>query len=212
MRHIVIVAPPKSGSTFLANVLSEALNWPVEKYANRQVNDYTFDLETAKTLVGNPAVIHVHSLRTGEFARWLQAYNIEPIVLHRDIKDSIVSMYDHKVKRQAIPRDYALAQLPFDQGVTEVAFEWAHWYRRFDTSWRTFGTHFQYDEVVNSTYDVCRKILDTSNVACEDTMLYAAIDSIVNDLDRANFNVGRPGRGRMLPRNLQKMLEDLKGL
>ena len=96
----MVAAQPKSGSTFVCNVLAEILKIPVEKYSKKSVDDFNFNENQAESLRETDAVIHIHSKPTDAFIAWLQENDYPTIVLTREFEGFSISMRDHIMRGQ----------------------------------------------------------------------------------------------------------------
>lgn len=214
--HLLVVCQPKSGSTFLCNVLAELLGRPVINYADRSVHGYSFALHVARQHANTDAVVHLHALPSGPMIAWCLAKRLRPIILTRDIHDALVSMYEHKV-RAAELLDRDLIGAPREQGLVGVAFEWAHWYIRFEKMWSsieevTRPVRMTYEELVKDPAAVVHGLCRTLDIPADEAQVRAAIDSVWSDRSRSNRNVGTVGRGDELPAPLRRSIEGLRSL
>lgn len=213
-RHYLLICPPKSGSTFLANTVAQLSGLPVATYENPARHRYTFDLGVARSLANQDAVIRVHARPHPEFLAWIVAKELKPVVLHRNICDSLVSMYDHRMRSShAVDRQFR--NLTRDSGLITTAYEWAAWYVGFDRQWQLNGRlvdclHVQYEDFFPDVERTMPRILDHLEIAWTTDTLKKALDHVRGSRKRSNLNVGRSGRGVNLPPEVRRSINLLK--
>jgi hypothetical protein len=96
-KHVWLVAPPKSGSTWLSTLLRQLLGWPVVALVNgydrrEQEVDLRPMLRYAEGNIFSPQQHCRASQPTLDFIR---QFRVTPIIQTRDILDSVVSFRDH---------------------------------------------------------------------------------------------------------------------
>jgi len=105
---VLIACMPKTGSTFLANVLASITEYPHHPlvYAHfRQEQDLY--LPSLLKAIAIPTVTQQHVRATEANLELLQIFNVKPIVLVRNIFDTIVSFFDHLHKESVqVPAGY----------------------------------------------------------------------------------------------------------
>lgn len=215
-RHLLIVAPPKSASTYLANVLSESLQLPLHNYSNIWSGPSDVSIERALELSDRDLVVRVHSLPKPMMIALLQATDIKPVLLSRDIADSLVSMTDHKLLDDSTRYNRELATLPRDAQFVAVAYEWLHWYVRFHTEWsqgvRTPDPFLwlDYDDIVERPVDSALAALEYTGWNAGREAVRKAVDTVGRSRTRSNRNVGIKGRSRELPDEIHRAITTMR--
>src|ERR1043166_591698 len=94
-RHIFITCTPKSGSTFLKNVLVGVTGFHdmFSVYAALQ-NEHDLDLPVLAKFGNINTVTQQHARASEANIQLMQAFGIRPVVLVRDIFDTVVSLLD----------------------------------------------------------------------------------------------------------------------
>jgi hypothetical protein len=95
-KHIFITCSPKSGSTYLLQLLSKILDYEIEIFipAFDRTEQNVFEAAIIKNRKRN-TVTHQHTKCTKHNLKILDKYSIKPIVLTRDIYQSVISMRNH---------------------------------------------------------------------------------------------------------------------
>lgn len=189
-QHILVIAQPKSGSTALCNILSEVTGWPVDSYADRSVSDIAFSTLQATKLANLDRVIHLHSLPTPLLRAWLIERKMVPVVLHRDVAAGILSMYRHQCRGDASLSEH-IRSLPFEHGIEETAWMWAHWFVRFQREWRGNlcrepGLWINYRELFADPVRVARMALGANRIEVDPDTVEAAVRIVLSDAERSN--------------------------
>lgn len=141
-KKFFIACAPKSGSTFVSKVLAELTGSKYTHYFDEIgcVSEQNLsEIKMSDTLLEN-VVVHQHLLGSNENLQYLSRYRIKPIVLVRNIYDSILSLKDH-MHLEGI-------EWPFMFHVNQEFLEWpedhqneflisyaAPWYINFYASW-----------------------------------------------------------------------------
>jgi hypothetical protein len=215
-RHIVIIAQPKSASTFLANVLSMLTGFPVEKYADPHIYDYAFSYGVARRLRDRDAIIHLHSHPTIPLLGWLKVKGVVPAILTRDLADSIASLYDH-ARATGQKADTKLETVSRDIGLKAVAYTWAGWLIRYRAHWSgnlrnnvLDALWIDYADLVANPEKFVQQLLARNGFEFDIDACRTAVDRIAGDRTRSNLNKGVGGRGAELPADLLRDLEAIK--
>lgn len=97
--HIFITCSPKSGSTYLLQLLATILDYDIRIFiaAFDQTEQDVFEdaIEKAKKL---NTVTHQHTRCTNNTIRLLNKHQIKPLVLTRSLYDSVISMRNHMIQ------------------------------------------------------------------------------------------------------------------
>ena len=108
-KHVWIVAPPKSGSTWLTLLLKRLLDWPLVPLVNGY--DRREQEVDALPLLRYPDINilspHQHCRASQPTVDFIKAFRVTPIVMTRNVFDSVVSLRDHLVREsRAMPMAY----------------------------------------------------------------------------------------------------------
>ena len=153
--NIYVAAMPKSGSSFLANALSSALDVPFRhlttphpRPSEAQMNGREQEIDelalVKKGLGGTGFVAQHHTKSTVYMMQLLSSYNVGSIVTFRNIFDGIIS-YDEMLKTESwsdppkqgalkIPVNYS--ELSFDERIEVISSNYAIWCIDFYLSWK----------------------------------------------------------------------------
>lgn len=200
--HILIACMPKSGSTFLANLVASYDSIKRVKLLP-DYGDREQELCELRLLMshGRSYVAQQH-LRNSEWTQELiRRYSLSPVVLNRNLSDCVVSIRDHIRKERNFGSIIAvndhvisLDDEALDRLIIQVAMPW---YLGFFEGWiRSDALILTYDDVVSAPARVLRTVLLNAGVKVEDSALEAAVHSVVGKQNR--LNVGASGRGKSL--------------
>lgn len=207
--RVLVACFPKSGSTFLANVIGGLPEFKVESYVP---NHERREQELCDTAIGRCNGIHqvaqLHVRASWSTMHLIGKWNIKTIVLVRNIYDAIVSLTDH-IERESPSFPHAwfnetTAALPFEERLAAVVELAVPWFFNFYVSW-WFGRPeaiVRYEDVILGGPERQAEFLVSSGVAtcAEDVVTsLATIDPVTT-----RFNVGKAGRGAALLSPLQR--------
>ncbi len=108
-KHAWIVAPPKSGSTWLTLLLKRLLDWPlvplISGYDRREQEvDALLLLRYPDINILSP---HQHCRASQPTVDFIERFRVRPIIMTRNVFDTIVSLRDHLVREsRAMPMAY----------------------------------------------------------------------------------------------------------
>lgn len=197
---------PKSGSTYLCNLLSAVTGWPigdlVYRYGQNEPNLYR------PRLVDNwhrNLVIHQHCKYTASNEELMQVFGIRPILHVRNIFDVAVSFTDFSDSTQKpktfpchLGADYpTLSREERADFIVDMAIPW---FIGFFAAWQEADQRkaipmlwTTYEELVASRPATVRRILDFLNIPMSDARIESAIAEAEGGFNR--FNKGVVGRG-----------------
>jgi uncharacterized membrane protein YkvA (DUF1232 family) len=205
---------PKSGSTFLSDVISQlpgfqrAVLYPssdrreqeLDEFCLRQVNKFDY-------------VAQSHSRYSEWTADMCRAYDLKPIILVRSLLDVVVSLRDHVRKQSHIwpmffaePPHASLDDATLELMLARLA---TPWYVNFYMGWRQAPDTLMvsYEELIREPVKTVRDILTFSGAAPPLAEIEAAVEA-VRRTGRSRLNVGVAGRGAKLrPRTIRAVLE-----
>ena len=212
--HILIACMPKSGSTFLSDVIGQCSGFRraiLTPSAGRREQEIDEQLLRKLDKVGYVAQHHVRNSEwTSEMCR---TYGLTPIVLVRSLQDVVVSLRDHMRRESAVfPQFFAEARhAELDDSALEamLARLALPWYLNFYMSWReTPGALMvNYEDLIASPTEVIQDILGFAgaNTTAEDVEEAVAK---AKAKETSRLNVGVSGRGAGLqPQSIQIILD-----
>ena len=97
-KHIFLACQPKSGSTFLSNVLTEITHFKLTQFRQRPIdnlNEQDIYLPAMLDLVKTNTVTQQHSRATKNNLDLLRKLNAITIILTRNMFDVVISSLDH---------------------------------------------------------------------------------------------------------------------
>jgi hypothetical protein len=203
----VLVALPKSSSTYCTEVLAKILDAAVHKDIVTQDRRTPKDLSVAGIVNGRDRLTlsQVHLTATGANLRLLRVFHIEIAILLRNLFDVVVSLRDHMddspyFSSILMPNAYAaLGDADKLDYIIDTAVPWAI---TFYASWAQAiargdadGGFVHYEDMVREpvrffrglSAQLCRGISDATIEQCL---------AKVGKSEAMRFNVGRAGRGQ----------------
>ena len=208
--HLIVVAPPKSASTFFSNVLAECLGLKREVYWDKLSGPNDISIARAIELSDADYLIHCHSSASRKMLSLLSAIGARPVVLHRPIADSIVSMNEHRIRRGRALMDQALQGLELNDQLRLTAANWIDWYIQYEISWRSMQNRsildLEFAEITQSPASAVLKALRFWNLHPNAAGINETIENHLKDTSRSNIIIGKIGRGAGLPDDVQHTL------
>ncbi|MFN0279640.1 MAG: sulfotransferase domain-containing protein [Pyrinomonadaceae bacterium] len=206
-RHIFITCSPKSGSTFLKNVLVGVTGFRdlFSVYAALQ-NEHELDMpQLAK--FGNVNTVTQQHVRASEAnIQLMQAFGIKPVVLVRNIFDTVISLLDFYRQGFTFSTFFDREEfLAFDeQQQIDLLIEYAiPWYFQFVASWQRAESEqrvrvywLTYDEMIRDKPATVERVLDFYEIMAPREEIEKHIALTESDKDKNRFNKGVAGRGK----------------
>ena len=182
---------PKSGSTFVSHTLSKILQRAHDHaFFSAFQSEQDIYLPRLVELAYKQGVIQQHVRATEANIQYLQALNIKPIVLVRNIFDALDSMRNMTIKTGTM--DYlqgAFKDLPQEIQSDITVQKWSFWYVDFYVSWRRAQQNkrldimfVRYEDITEKPEDIFPKILQHINPNGYSPMSKESILEIVNSL------------------------------
>lgn len=213
-RHILIACMPKSGSTFLTDVIAQLPGFrratlvPAHGRREHELDEFCLQQFDRFDFV---AQSHVrYSSWTGEMCR---DYSLAPVVLVRGLLDVIVSLRDHVRRESAVnpwffaeARHAALDDARLEQMIAQLALPW---YVNFYMGWRRAPDSLMvnYEDLTHAPAETVRAILAFAGASASVASIEAAV-ARVHDHNGSRLNVGASGRGSSLrPETIRTALE-----
>ena len=208
-RHIWLVAAPKSGSTWLGALLSEVLQWPsvplLDCYDRREQEvDARMLLKHPNEDIFTP---HQHTRATQPTLNIIHQFRIIPVVLVRNIFDSIISLHDHLfTESNIIPLAYfdrSFYEFDRDMQLSAMVDLCVPWYFNFYVSWFNAGRNglcnliwVTYEGLREDPVSCVKNVLRFAGVSRPDAEVQQAVANARKRNTRKN--VGRTGRGESI--------------
>lgn len=227
-RAVLVACMPKSGSTFLSAALSQLPGFRrehiVPSYKRREQEIGIAELERAfdatQTLrrafdqgllktEDRPRgfVAQNHIRHTAETEALIEAYDIVPVCLVRNIFDIVVSLRDH-VTHSSVFTPTAYVDETMTDWEPERMYEFivdmaVPWYIHFYVSWykAEHKVLVTYEDLIADPHTELRRILKYGKLGWNNEMIAAALERVAGVNQRKN--VGKAGRGDALSDDLK---------
>ena len=215
--HILLACMPKSGSTFLVDLIGrlpgfhQAALIPIAGRREQELDEVCLQKADGLDYI---AQVHVrHSDWTEDMCA---DYGLTPIVLVRNLFDVVVSLRDH-VRNESSSWPVFFAE-PHHGQMDDAALELMiarlalPWYVNFYMGWRRAPDvlMLDYDEVVGAPAKVVRDVLAFADAEVSGEAIDALVAQ-VQGVNESRFNVGVAGRGRGLhPQAVRAVLDLLE--
>lgn len=212
--RILLACMPKSGSTFLADLICALPDFTRAKLAPSPMGRREQELDEAcvqqagrRNFVGQ---LHV---RYSEWtAKMCREYRLKPVVLVRGLPDAVVSLRDHLRRESTIwpifyadPDHAALDDARLEDMIVRLA---APWYANFYMGWRNApgALLISYEELIADPAAVLREVLAFAGAEIDERAIAKAV-AAVGERRESRFNVGVAGRGAKLrPETLRSLV------
>lgn len=206
-RHLFVACAPKSGSTFLKNLLTDITQFRdvFSVYAGLQ-NEQDLDLPQLARFARENTVTQQHCRASEANIHLMQAFGIRPVVLVRDIFDTVMSLRDFydggfvystffdREEYEALAPEVRL-DLLIDHAVP--------WYFQFLASWQRVEREgrldvlwLDYDALTRDPPAALARVLDFYRMRTEHEALRCVVATRSSDHRGNRFNRGVSGRGR----------------
>jgi hypothetical protein len=208
-KHVWIVAPPKSGSTWLTMLLKRLLGWPlvplVGGYDRREQEVDVLQMVRFPDI--NVLSPHQHCRASQPTVDFIRRFHVKPIVTTRNVLDTVVSLRDHLVREsRAMPMAYVDDQFLHwdDERQYEFVIEmFMPWILSFYASWLAVAPSLdgnllfvRYEDLVAQTSEMLHSILRYCDETRSESQIAEVIDRVSGLDTRRNQAV--TGRGAAL--------------
>lgn len=205
-RHIFIACVPKSGSTFLKNLLLGITGFRDAFMVNMASQ---FEQELYLPILRNTAhldtVTQQHCRASDVNIHLMQAFEIRPVVLVRNIFDSVMSLldfYDGGASANSYFReDYR--SLDPETKLDLIIDNFVPWYFQFVASWslaekqdRLELLWLRYEDLVADKSDSVQKVLGFYGLSAPVKGIEKMIKETESRKEKTRFNKGVAGRGK----------------
>lgn len=205
-RHLFIACVPKSASTFLKNLLVSVTGYRdlFTVYAAGQ-SEHEIYLPTLREAAHLDTVTQQHCRASDANLHLMQAFGIRPVVLTRNIYDSVMSLLDF-YNQGAFQSSYHRADWPALDAETKIDLLIENvipWYFQFVASWdlaekqRRVELHWlSYEELVADKPASVLRVLEFYGLGAARQGVAARIAEIEAEGRKIRFNKGVTGRGK----------------
>lgn len=209
---IFIACLPKTGSTFIVKTISKLIGWPYQQYMiGKGRNEQDLFEPLLRKGRFKRSCTHQHVRATEYNIQLLNKYHIKPIVLVRNIFDSIISLRDHiETENHLWPMVYindSYYKLSPAKRLDFLIDMVVPWYLQFYVSWKDYSFEKKIHWINYS--DLAR----SSEIVISDILNHMQIDFSQRELTHLirkekfshRFNKGVEGRGKIEMTHKQRM-------
>ncbi len=205
-RHLFIACVPKSASTFLKNLLVNLTGYRdlFTVYAAGQT-EHEIYLPTLRESAHLDTVTQQHCRASDANVHLMQAFGIRPVILVRNVFDSVMSLLDF-YNKGAFQTSYARADWPALDDETKIDLLIENvipWYFQFVASWdlvekqKRLEVHWlSYEDLVADKPSSVLKVLEFYGLGASRRGVEQRIEAIESEERKIRFNKGVTGRGR----------------
>jgi tetratricopeptide (TPR) repeat protein len=205
-RHLFIACVPKSASTFLKNLLVNLTGYRdlFTVYAAGQ-SEHEIYLPTVREFAHLDTVTQQHCRASDANVHLMQAFGIRPVVLVRNILDSVMSLLDF-YNQGAFQTSYFRAEWPLLDEPTKIDLLIENvipWYFQFVASWdlverqKRLEVHWlSYEELVADKPSTVLRVLEFYGLGASRRGVQQKIGELESEERKIRFNKGVTGRGR----------------
>lgn len=204
-KHLLVACFPKSGSTLMKRLLCDATGYAETQFAPAFLqNEQEIYLPLVLANARENRVIQQHCRATVPNLHILQAFNIKPVVLVRNIYDVLLSWKEFLDGGAHINSFFPhYDELSDEQRLALVVDDRAPWYLSFFASWQhaeTTGqieaTWMTYRQLTADPTAALEGILEFYGIRADPVRLARATQMVNRDTGATRFNKGKVGRGR----------------
>lgn len=202
--HLLVACFPKSGSTLLKRLLCEATGYPEAQFCSAFLqNEQEIYLPSVINGARTNLVIQQHCRATVPNLHILQALNIRPVVLVRNIFDVLLSWKEFLDGGAHINTFFPHYQdLSDEQRIALVVDDRAPWYLSFFAGWQHAeksgqigATWMTYEQLTADPEAALEGILEFYGVKADPVRLARATQMVNRNTGTTRFNKGKTGRG-----------------
>ncbi len=213
-RHLFIACVPKSASTFLKNLLVNVTGYRdlFTVYAAGQ-SEHEIYMPTLRESAELNTVTQQHCRASDANVHLMQAFGIRPVVLVRNIFDSVMSLFDF-YNQGAFQTSYSRADWPALDQETKIDLLIENvipWYFQFVASWdlaekqKRVEVHWlSYEDLVADKPSSVLKVLEFYGLGASRRGVEQRLKEIESEGRKIRFNKGVTGRGRSGLKDRQK--------
>ena len=204
-QHLLVACFPKSGSTLLKRLLCEATGYAEAQYCFAFLqNEQEIYLPLVLASATENRVIQQHCRATVPNLHILQAFDIKPVVLVRNIFDVLLSWKEFLDGGAYINTFFPhYEKLSEEQRLALVVEDRAPWYLSFFAGWQHAvesgqidATWMVYRDLTGDPEAALEGILDFYGIKPDPVRLARATQMVNKNTGTTRFNKGKVGRGR----------------
>lgn len=208
-KHLFIACAPKSGSTFLKNVLVNLTKFrPIFSVFAALQNEHELDLPIWARFGTENTVTQQHCRASEANVQLMQAFGIRPIILVRNIYDTTISLRDFY--RTGFTTTTYYNREDFDRSTEEqqadlIIDNVLPWYFQFISSWQRAETDkrleviwLKYEDMIRDKTATVERLLRFYGLNIKRPTIEHVVATTEGDTRRNRFNKGVAGRGEML--------------
>lgn len=217
--NIVVACMPKSGSTYISQLLMEAGRLPKVGLADwGDFGEQFLSKRLLKQKIGSQpgSVCHIHLRGTPNTQQLLTQYDLKPIIIVRNIFDIVPSIADHWHREKTIgfgsyvPQDFK--EMDREALHDFIIVNCLPWYFAFLMSWHEasekIATHWiSYEDFFADQASQLKAMLDFTGIAYSDDSIQQSIEARKTKWSRLNKGVAGRGESLLLPRQKQLVRE-----
>ena len=204
-RTILIACMPKSGSSWLVNAVRRLSGFGSVNFANAFVeNEQEIYAPAVHETARQDKVVQQHCRASAPNIHLIQAYGMKPVVLVRNLFDTLVSMRDFwdegAVRNSFLYPDWH--SLDRDAKHDALVRHLAPWYVQFFVSWAIAERQQQvsplwvrYEEMIPAKAETLSRVAGFCGLPADPAGIEAAIARVDGDRYATRFNKGVAGRG-----------------
>lgn len=205
-RQLYVLCFPKSGSTFLCTMLEKLTGLRMSVLTQGyQQNEQELDRALMFRMTTEEYVVHQHTRATFPNLHLLQAFDIRPVILVRNLADALISMVDYLAKGAHASTFFgpAYADWPREHQIDAAIARYAHWYIEFFASWTRVQRDgaleccfIHYEDMIADKPGTLLRAARFFGLDNSDTDIIQAATLSDGAQTRTLFNKGVSGRGR----------------
>jgi len=213
--HIFIACAPKSGSTFLKNVLVGVTGYRdlFTVYAALQ-NEHEIDMPQLAKFGNINTVTQQHARASEANIQLMQAFGIKPVVLVRNIFDTVISLLDFY--RQGFTFSTFFERDDFlggdEQQQINLLIDYViPWHFQFVASWRRVERDrrlevqwLTFEDMINDKPAAVESILSNHGISVPEAVIEEQVVLVERNKDKNRINKGILGRGDSILSSSQK--------
>ena len=218
-KHLFLICAPKSGSTWLTNILKRILKWKIVKllpafeHREQEIDLVPLFESRAKGNVFSP---HQHLRYSHYTEKIINALDSYLILQLRDLYDTIISYKDHLNKESvkvpaAFMNDENWELLTEKQKLSFVVDLVVPWYFNFYCGWITSNLYKEgrikiitYSDMKKDAFSTVKDILEYIKEPSSDSKIEKAMAEVVKKNTRKNKGI--TGRGNQIPDDLKRKI------
>ena len=158
-QHFICVAQPKTGSTFLTNVVADLLDWDIIDYNSSIENFRSYSLSIFLEVFKKNGVVHLHSMPSPLLVASAISVSSGIIVLKRDFIEYCHSILAHIDRGEPTLIQRKLASLNKYVALKFIALQEFGWVYRFVDTWEAHS-----ERLIQDNGERFVKIIDHSEL------------------------------------------------